>query len=136
MVDNTDYWKGGFRDHEHKSFKNVFNGVLMLIVFLPSIAFVTITYKKGVDSAKIGDLDSWLNLEQSKKGEGDMWKFAFLNPLAMVNILFFINVDVLFWIIGLCQKSFWLIDPYWTLLPPMFGLMWVMHPLAVFGIRT
>ena len=103
MVDKQNYWKGDFRDHEHKSFKNVFNAVMMLTVLLPSIVFVTITYKEGVvDQAKVSDLDTWLNLEQSKNGLGDIWKFVFLNPLAMVNIMFFFNVDILFWIIGLC----------------------------------
>jgi len=34
------------------------------------------------------------------------------------------------YLIGVCQKSFWLIDPYWSIIPPIFGFMWRMHPLA------
>ena len=52
------------------------------------------------------------------------------NPILTVNILFFLNVSVLFWIIGLVQHSFWLIDPYWTILPVMIGHFYRQHPLA------
>jgi len=27
-------------------------------------------------------------------------------------------------------------DPLWSILPPMYLVMWAMHPLAVFGLRT
>lgn len=30
----------------------------------------------------------------------------------------------------------WLIDPYWTILPPIYGFIWAFHPLAVFESRT
>ena len=29
---------------------------------------------------------------------------------------------------GLLQKSFWLIDPYWTLLPPLVAVFYLVHP--------
>ena len=38
-----------------------------------------------------------------------------------LNLLFFWNVAVGFWVVGLFQRSFWLIDPYWSLLPPLIG---------------
>jgi len=35
-----------------------------------------------------------------------------------------------FWLVGLAQRSFWLIDPYWTLLPPLLGCLYAAHPRA------
>lgn len=52
------------------------------------------------------------------------------NPVLTVNVLFFLNVSVLFWVIGLIQRTFWLIDPYWTLLPVLIGHFYRQHPLA------
>lgn len=37
--------------------------------------------------------------------------------------------------IGLIQKSFWLIDPYWSIIPTIFGFMWRMHPSAAQNTR-
>lgn len=31
---------------------------------------------------------------------------------------------------GCLQDSTWLIDPYWTLAPPMLALFWISHPAA------
>lgn len=42
-------------------------------------------------------------------------------PLIYSNVLFFVNVTLGFWLVGLAQRSFWLIDPYWTLIPPLLG---------------
>jgi len=54
-----------------------------------------------------------------------------LRPSRWVQLLFLLNVTLGFWLVGLAQRSFWLIDPYWTLLPPLIGL-WcgVPPPLA------
>ena len=51
-------------------------------------------------------------------------------PVIMVNILYFLNVSIGFWIVGLIQRTFWLIDPYWTLLPPLIVFFYALHPLA------
>ena len=48
----------------------------------------------------------------------------------MVNILFLINVSIGFWLVGLAQRSFWLIDPYWTILPPVICLFYQLNPKA------
>ena len=46
----------------------------------------------------------------------------------MLNVVFFVNVTLLFWLIALAQRSTWLIDPYWTLLPVLMGLYYWAHP--------
>ena len=56
---------------------------------------------------------------------------AHLHPVVVVNILFLCNVCVLFWLISLVQKSAWMIDPYWSLLPLFIGHYYASHPDAV-----
>lgn len=41
-----------------------------------------------------------------------------------------VNVDALFWLIALIQKTTWLIDPYWTIIPVMIHAFYAGHPLA------
>lgn len=60
------------------------------------------------------------------------WRRLRAQPLLLSNALFFVNVAVGFWLIGLAQRSFWLIDPYWTLIPPLLGHLYRSHPRAVF----
>jgi len=55
--------------------------------------------------------------------------------LGILNIVFLLNVDLFFWSIGIIQKSFWLIDPYWSIIPPVFAVMWRSHPMAVQSAR-
>ncbi|XP_077247460.1 uncharacterized protein C594.04c-like [Tasmannia lanceolata] len=52
------------------------------------------------------------------------------HPLLLANILFFLNIDLLFWLIGLIQSSNWLIDLYWTVVPVMLVHYYASHPLA------
>ena len=61
---------------------------------------------------------------------GSFCDFALQHPVAMVNALFFINVCVIFWIISLVQRSTWLIDPYWTIIPILIAHFYATHPLA------
>lgn len=49
----------------------------------------------------------------------------------MVNMLFFVNIDVGCYWVGIVQKSFWLVDPMWSILPELYGVIWRMHPNAV-----
>ena len=39
-------------------------------------------------------------------------------------------MTVLFWLINLGQGSTWLIDPYWTLVPPLVCMLYQYHPKA------
>lgn len=64
-----------------------------------------------------------------------MQDFAIKCPLGLMNLIFFLNVDIFFYLIGIFQKSFWLIDPYWSIIPPVFAVMWRAHPLAVQSTR-
>ena len=52
------------------------------------------------------------------------------HPLLTANLLFLVFVDLQFWAIALWQRSSWLIDPHWTLIPPLLALFYLAHPLA------
>jgi steroid 5-alpha reductase family enzyme len=52
------------------------------------------------------------------------------HPILAANLFFFLFVDIQFWVIALLQRSSWLIDPYWTLLPPLLAFFYLGHPLA------
>ncbi|KAL5061376.1 hypothetical protein RYX36_032980 [Vicia faba] len=52
------------------------------------------------------------------------------HPLVLVNILFFFNVNLLFWLIAQIQSSHWMIDPYWTVIPVMLIHYYSSHPLS------
>ncbi|KAL1823877.1 hypothetical protein ACET3Z_010655 [Daucus carota] len=54
------------------------------------------------------------------------------SPLLLPNILFFLNVNLLFWLIALVQSSHWLIDLYWTVIPVLLLHYYATHPLAQF----
>lgn len=61
--------------------------------------------------------------------------FALEQPVLFVSLLFLLNVSVGFWLISLVQRSTWLIDPYWTILPVLIAHFYFAHP-ALSGDRT
>jgi steroid 5-alpha reductase family enzyme len=52
------------------------------------------------------------------------------HPILTANLLFLVFVDLQFWLIALYQRSSWLIDPYWTLIPLFIVWFYSAHPLA------
>lgn len=71
----------------------------------------------------------WLCSTRSDVARKTECSFVADQPFAVLNVLFFANVCVGFWLIGLAQKSFWLIDPFWTLLPPLLAAWYLLHAL-------
>ncbi|CAD7925463.1 unnamed protein product [Amoebophrya sp. A120] len=100
-------WRGAYAEHDHCSSKNLCNGFLCATAVVPSVFFVIFVVfgTCATETAKDG---SWCTLLVD-------------HPFFTVNLLFFVNVTVGFWVIGWIQKSMWLIDPYWTILPPLIG---------------
>ena len=131
---------GAYKSHKHLSCQNITNGILTLTVMLPSILLIQYMNQQCID--KINDenmLKSYTTLNEFKdnmvsimnsQDTGSICKTYLGNPILTVNILFFLNVSILFWIIGLIQHTFWLIDPYWTILPVLIGHFYRQHPLA------
>ena len=113
---------GSFKPHGHFSCKNITNAFLTLTVMVPS--FMAVQYANRICSHRtnesevlrqyeslLGDFSDNMMSIVSTQHEDSICRTYLGNPILTVNILFFLNVSVLFWIIGLVQHSFWLIDP-------------------------
>ncbi|KAG1354743.1 hypothetical protein COCNU_07G008550 [Cocos nucifera] len=61
----------------------------------------------------------------------NLWNWCYHHPFLLANLLFFFNVDILFWLIGLLQSNNWVIDLYWTVIPVLLVHYYASHPLAV-----
>eukprot|EP00735_Rhodelphis_limneticus_P011110 TRINITY_DN4169_c0_g1::TRINITY_DN4169_c0_g1_i1::g.2153::m.2153 TRINITY_DN4169_c0_g1::TRINITY_DN4169_c0_g1_i1::g.2153 ORF type:complete len:326 (-),score=39.16,sp/O74507/YJD4_SCHPO/23.21/7e-07,DUF1295/PF06966.7/3.8e-58,PEMT/PF04191.8/1.8e+03,PEMT/PF04191.8/2e+03,PEMT/PF04191.8/1.1e-05,Steroid_dh/PF02544.11/1.7e+03,Steroid_dh/PF02544.11/0.0023,ICMT/PF04140.9/0.03 TRINITY_DN4169_c0_g1_i1:302-1279(-) len=99
--------------------KNILNALLIPLVAIPAILWARLLIYQCPDKTAPEQFQ-WL----CQVGGGD--------PLTIVNIIFFWNVCVLFWIISLIQNSTWLIDPYWTIIPVMIAHFYAEYPTAVF----
>ena len=51
-------------------------------------------------------------------------------PLVFLNVLLFLNMDLLLWLLSLVQNSTWLIDPYWQFIPLLIAHFYALHPYA------
>ena len=131
---------GDYVAHSHSSGKNILNAVLCAVVLVPSIIAASHLYSScSLKTADTYGARIWTFLYDSSPSPLnrtpflvlDEWcKIAMNNPFSFANALFFLNVTVGFWLIGLVQRSFWLIDPYWTLIPPLLGHLYQCHPKA------
>ncbi|CAK0881750.1 unnamed protein product [Prorocentrum cordatum] len=106
-------WQGGYRPHDHLSGKNLTNALLCSVAVMPSILFVRVYLFAASDCNSPAAVSTTARC------------YLFERPFVAVNVMFFVNVSVGFWLIGWVQKSMWLIDPYWTLLPPMIALYYM-----------
>ncbi|CAA6656434.1 unnamed protein product [Spirodela intermedia] len=98
---------------------NLKNACIAFLVPFPSLIFF-VTFLHRYDSAIATSAPA-----------GDLWEWCAGHPLLLANLLFFANVDVLFWIIGLLQSNNWMIDLYWTVIPVMLVHYYAAHPRAV-----
>ncbi|KAI9093995.1 hypothetical protein K1719_026993 [Acacia pycnantha] len=95
--------------------RNLKNAAIAFLVPLPSILFYLSFLNHYYDSA-ILDTDS------------NIWTWCYHHPLLLPNALLFLNVTLLFWVIGLVQCSHWMIDLYWTVIPVMLVHYCASHP--------
>lgn len=93
---------------------NLKNMVVAFLVPFPSILFYFSFVRAGGDTGA-SPLSSW----------------CAAHPLLLANILFFLNVDVLLWVVGLLLSNHWLIDLYWTVIPVMLLHYYRGHPASV-----
>ncbi|GFY90164.1 3-oxo-5-alpha-steroid 4-dehydrogenase [Actinidia rufa] len=99
---------------------NMKNAVIAIVAPLPTLFF----YVSFLGYC--GDHDC------HNSNDTSIWNWCYHHPLLLANILFFLNVNLLFWFIGLLQSSHWLIDVYWTVIPVLLVHYYATHPLAVF----
>ncbi|KAK7258398.1 hypothetical protein RIF29_23972 [Crotalaria pallida] len=110
----------------NSSVRNVKNAIIACLVPLPSILFY-LSFLKNYDSAMNNNATKFPSFWST------LWTWCYHHPLLLVNVLFFFNVNVLFWVIGLIQSSHWMIDPYWTVIPVMLVHYYSAHPLLLLG---
>ncbi|GFP80720.1 uncharacterized protein c594.04c [Phtheirospermum japonicum] len=96
--------------------KNLRNAVVALVTPLPSIFF----YLSFLRRSSAAEADSL----------SPLWTWCYHHPLLLANTLFFVNVNLLFWLVGLIQSSHWMIDLYWTVIPVLLAHYFSAHPLA------
>eukprot|EP00232_Nephroselmis_pyriformis_P000201 CAMPEP_0182907092 /NCGR_PEP_ID=MMETSP0034_2-20130328/34239_1 /TAXON_ID=156128 /ORGANISM="Nephroselmis pyriformis, Strain CCMP717" /LENGTH=361 /DNA_ID=CAMNT_0025042951 /DNA_START=127 /DNA_END=1208 /DNA_ORIENTATION=- len=139
----------------HPWSKQLINALLVLVAPLPAIAAFSwyleecgegtgegwvdraVCYLTGtcVDEG-MPSLQDVASLVSDFSSAGARWKLCRLctsHRLLFLNALLFVNLDVVFYAIGLLQSSFWLIDPYWTLIPPLVTAFFALHPASVVG---
>eukprot|EP00271_Cylindrocystis_brebissonii_P000119 TRINITY_DN10154_c0_g1_i2.p1 TRINITY_DN10154_c0_g1~~TRINITY_DN10154_c0_g1_i2.p1 ORF type:complete len:210 (+),score=5.76 TRINITY_DN10154_c0_g1_i2:117-746(+) len=108
-------------------------GNLSLVLFISLPAFV-LFYFFHKDALRISATGHEMSDALYDQKLFDSWRgfcrWGLGNPIPMVALIFFINVNVLFWLISLVQGSTWLIDVYWTIIPVMIAHFYAAHPLA------
>ena len=140
---------GEFRElHAVTSRHNVINGMLCLCALLPScIASVALwvscsrtTPPHGSQptnetyvgpSTRPTNAEAWSTWFTTSLDAESFCSWARVEPFAIINVLFFVNVVCGFWVVGLIQRSFWLIDPYWTILPPLIAFWYAAHAMLL-----
>jgi len=101
------------------SLRNAGQLLLALLVATPSIYATALAYDGGPASCASG------------AGPLACWRLiAIEQPIVAIHLLFFVGVCLLLWAISLVQRSCWLIDLYWTLVPPLAFGFFAAHPAA------
>lgn len=129
----SSWWHGYHIDHDHCSKKNITNIIILLLSLLPTFLYYWSVNNFLPDPPldQFDQIDKLSQLSAVWNKDNFSWnELMYWSPLLLINFTFFINIDLGFWLLGLAQKSFWLIDPWWTLLPPVYGFLWASHPLA------
>ncbi len=104
---------------------NLWNGALVLLVPLPAVLAAWWLFRFFAPDA----VPPAPGLEEiTTTPEAAAWLLH--RPLLTANLFYFVFVDLVFFAIALLQRSSWLIDPYWTLLPVLIAGFFLAHPLA------
>lgn len=102
---------------QHNSFiRNTCNFVLLIAVALPSLAFYYFIVDNCSPQNKVDDGNFGVQslLVSSFRiinpvNENTLCQWALKQPIIVVNVIVFLNVCVLFWIISLLQQSTWVL---------------------------
>ncbi|KAM4094730.1 hypothetical protein ACB094_06G216100 [Castanea mollissima] len=108
--------------HGHSNLKYV---VTAFLAPLPSILFY-LSFLNHINNSDTSGSES----ESDPHSLANLWTWCYHHPLLLANALFFLNVNVLFWVISHIQKSHWMIDPFWTVIPLMLVHYYATHPLG------
>ncbi len=128
-----------------RALQDALNALLMLGVILPpalltaqlrhicpSTQDVHLRTARDLDSTWAGTLERVVQQVRHEGGpsEAMLCELYLEQPLLLINLVYFVVVDVGFYLIYLLQSSTWLIDPHWQLIPMSIAAFWVSHPHA------
>lgn len=74
------------------SYSNLKNAIIAFLVPLPSI-LLYLSFQSAISA--------------NSSSCSTLWTWCYHHPLLLANVLFFFNVNVLFWLIGLIQSCHW-----------------------------
>lgn len=77
---------------------NVKNAIIAFLVPLPSILFYL---------SFLNQYNSTISTGVDPSFGSTLWSWCYHHPLLLANVLFFLNVNILFWLIGQIQSSHW-----------------------------
>jgi hypothetical protein len=110
--------------------RNISNAALAVAVAVPALLFHFVFLYHCPGEA-----------EQQESSDPQLWsrvcEWGREHPLGLVNVIFFLNVDVLFWIISLVQESTWvcILSPQFSLIfqfPTPKVILPLQHPFCFF----
>jgi len=104
---------------------NLLNALLVLLVPIPALVAAWVLFG-WFPAGGIPTDPGWASVEDAD----GMAAWLLHNPLIAANVFYFVFVNLAFWVIALMQRSSWLIDPYWTLLPLFLAWFFLAQPLA------
>ncbi|CAM9851003.1 unnamed protein product [Phaeothamnion confervicola] len=127
--------QGDVNEAEHEARGGrICNTLLLVLAALPALAAWQALQDPGCfglhlapDSLPV----SALPLVTLPLGATTFCQLGIRQPFVFVNIVMFAQM-LLFWLISIAQRSTWLIDPYWTIIPPLIAIFYRTHPLASF----
>ena len=147
LTQNTMGFGGG--GHGHSNLKYV---VTAFLAPLPSILFY-LSFLNHINNSDTSGSES----ESDPLSLANLWTWCYHHPLLLANALFFLNVNLLFWVISHIQNSHWvrtlhrcfffffnffltlmaffvcklqMIDLFWTVIPLMLVHYYATHPLG------
>ncbi|XP_047323346.1 uncharacterized protein C594.04c [Impatiens glandulifera] len=96
------------------------NAIVSILVLFPSILFY-LSFLRHHNAATLA-------------GDGSLspfWSWCVDHPVLLTNLIFFFNVDILFWIIGLVRSNHSMISLYWSIIPVLLSHYYATHPLGM-----
>jgi len=106
--------------------KNLGNALLAFSVPIPAVACAAWLYH-WFPAGRIPPSLPWADVS-----DADQFAAYLLgHPIIAANVFYFVFVDLAFYAISLVQRSSWLIDLFWTLLPVLLAGFYFAHPFAV-----
>lgn len=105
------------------------NVSLLLLAAAPAISFDRFCRHAAVAA----DHKQYTALSRILPPSCETWFYC---PVATVNAVLIWNVCVVFWLLSLLQRSTWLIDPYWTIIPVLVEAYYCTHPAATGSSRS